>query len=74
MSEEIKEECPKCDRPATTHRWKAGEKNWICGNGHNWTSAESKAKRDAANSERVNTPSPPKASGPIDSRRWNYKP
>lgn len=43
-SDEI-ERCPKCNQSPLTKRVKAGEMNWICGNGHNWTSAESLNKR-----------------------------
>lgn len=42
MSEE-KEKCPKCDKEPITHRRFAGEKNWICGNGHNWTTPQREA-------------------------------
>jgi hypothetical protein len=70
MSEEVKEECPKCDRPATTHRWKAGEKHWICGNGHNWTSEESKRKQRA----KENESQPATTSISPKYRRWKYTP
>ncbi len=42
-----KEKCNDCEQPAVASRWKAGEKNWICSNGHNWTSKDS-IKKDAA--------------------------
>jgi hypothetical protein len=41
----IEEKCPHCNRDAITYRIKAGEKNFICGAGHNWTSAEAVNKR-----------------------------
>ena len=44
--------CPKekCGQPPRSTRWKAGEKNWVCGNGHNYTLKDlaDKAKRDQA--------------------------
>jgi hypothetical protein len=39
--------CPKpnCGRPESTHRWSAGKKLSICGNGHSWDQAEVAAQR-----------------------------
>lgn len=47
------EKCTTCDRPPITHRWKAGVKNWVCGNGHNWTSEESNKKEDVKTQEQI---------------------
>jgi hypothetical protein len=49
--------CPKpdCGRPESTHRWSAGKKLSICGNGHSWDQqaiTEQRAKaRDAEDRE-----------------------
>ena len=45
--------CPKptCGKPESTHRWKAGKRLSICGNGHSWNQEEvaaQKAKAEAA--------------------------
>jgi len=40
-------DCPTCERPPITHRWKGGEKLYICGSGHGWK-AEDASKKDAA--------------------------
>jgi hypothetical protein len=48
-------QCPKCDRPATTYRFKAGEKNWICGNGHNWTDAQAEQAKNKETKQEVKT-------------------
>lgn len=42
--------CPKpdCGRPESTHRWSAGKKLSICGNGHSWDQAEVAAQREKA--------------------------
>ena len=42
--------CPKpeCGRPESTHRWSAGKKLSICGNGHSWDQAEVNAQREKA--------------------------
>jgi hypothetical protein len=42
--------CPKpdCGRPESTHRWSAGKKLSICGNGHHWDQAEIAAQRAKA--------------------------
>jgi hypothetical protein len=42
--------CPKpdCGRPESTHRWSAGKRLSICGNGHSWDpkeTAEQRAKK-----------------------------
>lgn len=39
--------CPKpnCGRPESTHRYAAGKKLSICGNGHSWDQAEIAARR-----------------------------
>ena len=51
--------CPKpnCGRPESTHRYSAGKKLSICGNGHSWDQVEIAAQRakarDAQESEFV---------------------
>lgn len=42
--------CPKpnCGRPESTHRWSAGKKLSICGNGHSWNAQEVAAQRAKA--------------------------
>ena len=42
--------CPKpdCGRPESTHRYSAGKKLSICGNGHSWDQAEIQAQRAKA--------------------------
>jgi hypothetical protein len=42
--------CPKpnCGRPESTHRYSAGKKLSICGNGHSWDAAEIAAQRAKA--------------------------
>ena len=39
--------CPKpdCGRPESTHRYSAGKRLSICGNGHHWDAAEIAAQR-----------------------------
>jgi hypothetical protein len=39
--------CPKpnCGRPESTHRYSAGKRLSICGNGHHWDQAEVTAQR-----------------------------
>lgn len=39
--------CPKpdCGRPESTHRYSAGKKLSICGNGHSWDAQEVAAQR-----------------------------
>ena len=42
--------CPKpnCGRPESTHRYSAGKKPSICGNGHSWDAVEIAAQRAKA--------------------------
>lgn len=42
--------CPKpdCGRPESTHRYSAGKKLSICGNGHSWDQVEVAAQRRKA--------------------------
>jgi hypothetical protein len=42
--------CPKpdCGRPESTHRFSAGKRLSICGNGHSWDAAEVAAQRAKA--------------------------
>jgi hypothetical protein len=42
--------CPKpnCGRPESTHRYSAGKKLSICGNGHSWDAGEVAAQRAKA--------------------------
>jgi hypothetical protein len=55
--------CPKpdCGRPESTHRYSAGKKLSICGNGHSWDQAEIAAQRakgrDADTQEVTSAPS-----------------
>lgn len=50
--------CPKpdCGRPESTHRFSAGKRLSICGNGHSWDAqaiAEQRAKTKAAERQEV---------------------
>ena len=42
--------CPKpdCGRPESNHRYSAGKRLSICGNGHSWDAAELAAQRAKA--------------------------
>ena len=42
--------CPRenCKRPESTHRWAAGKKLSICGNGHSWDPEQIRAERAKA--------------------------
>ena len=42
--------CPKpeCGRPESTHRWSAGKRLSICGNGHSWNQVEEMKKKQKA--------------------------
>lgn len=41
------EKCPKDGLPATTHRYHAGTKQLICGNGHNWAEGAGRPSEQA---------------------------
>lgn len=50
--------CPKpdCGRPESAHRWSAGKKLSICGNGHHWNAeavAEQRRKANDAQAQEV---------------------
>jgi hypothetical protein len=47
---------PGCGRPESTHRWSAGKKLSICGNGHSWDAqaiADQRAKAKAAERQEI---------------------
>ncbi len=51
MADKNDPNCPKCDRPESASRWKAGRRLSICGNGHDWDTEavkEQRAKSDKA--------------------------
>lgn len=46
--------CPKptCGKPESTHRWSAGKRLSICGNGHSWNQEEMSEQRAKAEAQR----------------------
>lgn len=47
MAKESDEKCPKDGLPASTHRYHAGVKQLICGNGHNWAEGSGRPSEKA---------------------------
>jgi hypothetical protein len=62
--------CPKpnCGRPESTHRYAAGKKLSICGNGHSWDQVEVAAQRAKAREAET------KEAGPNDYQRIELNP
>lgn len=68
--------CPKpnCGRPESTHRYSAGKKLSICGNGHSWDQAEIAAQRaKAREAETQELPSVFDSAVTIDAIRERYR-
>lgn len=63
--------CPKpdCGRPESTHRYSAGKKLSICGNGHTWDQqaiAEQRAKAKEAEYQEIKIDYSPPSSADIE--------